>query len=210
MKQFLFIIGIIFVLAAPGRAQSNIAKMRTELENAANPIELVKRKWKKKYKIDTIAVQKLGEYFGVADSIAYNGKVRKVYGPFPDANVLVQILGKAPNNFCKLSQIFLDTSILRMKYADSLAGEIVRKIKSKQASFAEMATAHSMDGNGGSGGDMGWIARGFLHPTVERELAKRKKGDVFKVKAPGGMYVVWLTAAPKTDTGFALMLRVFL
>jgi parvulin-like peptidyl-prolyl isomerase len=209
MKQLL-IIGVLFFFAADAWAQPNMAKMRSELENAANPIEYVKRKWKKQYKIDTIGIMKLGEYLGPADSIAYNGKVRKVYGPFPDANVLVQILGKAPNNFYHLSQILLDTSILRMKYADSLAGEIVRKVKSKEASFEDMALQHTMDGNGSSGGDMGWIARGFLNPAVEKELLKRRKGDVFKMRGPGGVYIVKIKGGPKTDTGFALMMRVFL
>ena len=140
---------------------------------------------------------------------SYTGKIKKVYGPY-DKKFLVQVLAKLPNTFNRVSQVFIDTTIFTRRIADSLANSIVERVKNGAASFEDMAQTYSMGGEGVTRGDLGWIARGAIIPEIDKELAKRKKGDVFKVWTKAGVHVIKKTADTKQDTGFALMLRVML
>jgi len=189
--------------------QQTIAQMKTNIENAANPIAYVRDVLKKKFRLDTIIVMNTMHYGSRADSLAYNGKLKKVYGPI-DKKYLVQILAKLPNTFNRVSQIFIDTTIFTRKVADSLANSIVARVNAGTASFEEMAQTYSMGGEGATKGDLGWIARGAMQPDIEKELMRRKKGEVFKIWSPNGLHIVKKSADPKQDTGFALMLRVWL
>ena len=150
----------------------------------------------------------------MADSLAYKGVVKKVYGPFnaqkSSGRFLVQILGKAPNTFFRVSQIFLDTSVFRKKFADSLGDAIIAKINHGSATFEQMAQTYSSGGEGATKGDMGWVAQGILMPTIEHELLTRKKGEVFKLWSRNGLHILKKTEDPKKDVGFALVMRVFL
>lgn len=183
--------------------------MKANIEKAANPVAYVREVLKKKYKIDTVAVMSTSQFMGIADSLAYRGQQGKVYGPY-EKKYLVMIIGKAPNTFNRVSQIFIDTSTFRRKIADSLANDIVQRIRSGAASFEDMAQAYSMGGEGKNKGDLGWIARGSIMPEIERQFGSRKKGEVFKVWSHTGVHIVKKTADPKQDTGFALLLRVIL
>jgi PPIC-type PPIASE domain len=209
MKIFVGIIWMLFCLTFTAKAQ-DMDKMKAELAKSANPIALVKDKWKKKYKIDTVVIVSPEKFLTIADSIAYTGKVGSVHGPFPKEKILVKILVKAPNTFYRFSQILIDTSSFSPKFADSLANSIIKRVKSGEASFEEMAQVYTMDGNANNGGDAGWMARGSMMPSAEKQIAARKKGDVFKLKSRGGVYVVKITQKPRTDTGFALVLRVLM
>jgi parvulin-like peptidyl-prolyl isomerase len=122
----------------------------------------------------------------------------------------VQVLAKLPNTFTRISQVFIDTTIFTRRIADSLANSIVDRVKSGAASFEDMAQTYSMGGEGVTKGDLGWIARGSIIPEIGKEVAKRKKGEVFKVWTKAGVHVIKKTSDPKQDTGFALMLRVIL
>ena len=93
-KIFLFIIFCGFLLSA--KSQS-IAQIKKILDTTQNPVGYVKFVLKKKFFIDSITVVSTSEFLGKADSLAYNGKVGKVYGPFKKENILVKILAKAPN-----------------------------------------------------------------------------------------------------------------
>ena len=186
-----------------------INQMKTGIEKAANPVAYVREVLKKKYKIDTIVVMSTSKFVGMADSLAYTGKQGKVYGPI-EKKYLVMVLGRAPNTFNKVSQIFLDTSTFRRRFADSLANSIIANIKEGKATFEDMAQAYSMGGEGRTKGDLGWIARGSILPEVEKELGVRKKGEVFKVWSRTGVHIVKKTADSKEDTGFALLLRVYI
>ncbi|HEV2478023.1 MAG TPA: peptidylprolyl isomerase, partial [Puia sp.] len=167
---------------------------------------------KKRFRIDTIIVGKTRHFDGLADSLAYNGKEKKVYGPYGPrgGKFLVQLLSKAPNQFYHVGQIFIDTSIFRKRLADSIGDVIVKKIAGGSATFEEMAQAYSMGGEAQLKGDLGWIARGLLMPTIEHEMLVHKKGDVFKVWTRAGLHIMKKLDDPKQDTGFALMLQVFL
>jgi hypothetical protein len=122
---------MIFLLAVSICCSSAIAQplsqVKKELETTPDPIGYVKFKMKKKFKIDTVAVLSTSSFMGKADSLAYRGKVGKVYGPFKNENILVKILMKAPNTFYHVSHILIDTSTFSKNIADSLASALMAR-----------------------------------------------------------------------------------
>lgn len=191
---------------------TSTAGIKAELEKSPNPILYARDILKKRWKIDTIIVSRTSHFQAIADSLAYTGKEKKVYGPYGPAGkrFLVQLLSKAPNQFYHISQIFIDTAVFRRRVADSLADAIITKIKTGTATFEQMAQTYSMGGEGATKGDLGWIARGMLQPTIEHEVLVHKKGEVFKMWSPAGLHIIKKVEDPKQDTGFALMLQIFL
>ncbi len=191
-------------------AQS-IAKIKAAFEATPDPIGYVKNKLKKKYYIDTITVVNTLSFMGKADSLAYKGTIGKVYGPFKGENILVRILGKAPNTFYHVQHILLDTAVFSKKFADTTASEIIYKIKSGIETFKSMAASYSADRfSAQKGGELGWFIQGAMLPQLEAAILKHKKGDIFKVWSDAGLHIIKLPDAPKKDTGFALLLRVIL
>jgi hypothetical protein len=190
--------------------KKTVAQMKAGLQQAQNPMAYARDSLKKKYKLDTIVIARLRNYNGIADSLAYHGQLRKVYGPYEKGKVLVQVLGKLPNTFNRISQIYLDTTVFSRKFADSLADNIIQRIKSGAASFEQMAQTYSMGGEGITKGDLGWVAQGVLIPQVDKAIGQHKKGEVFKVWSPAGVHIIKKTDNSKQDHGFALLMRVFL
>ncbi len=212
MKKYillLFAIGFVFFSYAQ---KMTITQMKTELEKSPNSPLYAKQVLKKKFKIDTIVVTRTNLFHSLADSLAYTAKLKKVYGPFEQqgSKFLVQVLARSTNVFYRVSQIFIDTILFSRKFIDSLGKSIVEKIKNGSTTFEQMAKTYSMGGEGLTEGDIGWVARGVLIPEIEREIVKRKKGEVFSIWSPNGLHILKRTAEPKQDTGFALILRVFL
>jgi hypothetical protein len=195
-----------------GAQKMTIAQMKAGLEKSPNSPLYAKDVLKKKFKLDTIVVTRTSVFHSIADSLAYLGKVKKVYGPFEQdgSRFLVQILAKLPNTFYRISQIYIDTSVFRYQFADSLGDVIVEKIRNGSGTFEQFARTYSMGGESATDGDLGWIARGVLMTTIEREVIKRKKGEVFKLWSRKGLHIIKKTEEPKQDNGFALMMRIFL
>jgi parvulin-like peptidyl-prolyl isomerase len=189
-----------------------IPQLKVELEKSPNPVLYTKQILKKRFKIDTIVVTKTRGFNSLADSLSYTGKERKVYGPYGEkgSQFLVQVLTKAPNEFYHVSQIFIDTSVFRYRIADSLGDKILERIRNGSASFEQLAQTYSMGGEAATKGDLGWIARGVLLPQIEHEIVQRKKGEVFKTWSPSGLHIIRKTDDPRQDTGFALLMRIFL
>jgi len=212
MQIYKVLAGLLLLSVSASAQQLTPAQMKTELEKSPNPLLYTKQVLKKRFKIDTIVVTRTNHFSSLADSLAYTGKEKKVYGPFgpKGSQFLVQILTKAPNQFYRISQIFIDTSVFRYRIADSLGNKILERIRTGSASFEQMAQTYSMGGEGLTKGDLGWIARGVLMPQIEHEVAKRKKGEIFKIWSPNGLHIIKKTEDPRQDTGFALMMRVFL
>lgn len=192
----------------------SIATIKKVLDTTSDPIGYVKYIIKKKYKIDTVTIMSTSSFLGFADSLAYKGKTGKVYGPFKGAkgaNYLIKILAKVPNTFYHVSHILIDTSAFSRKFADSLAGNIIQKIKTDSSSFETMARTYSADNaTAYNGGDLGWFIRGAMLPQLDEAIAKHKKGEIFKVWTAAGLHVVTIRDNPKQDNGFVLLLRVFL
>ncbi len=158
-----------------------LTQIKAELEKTPDPIGYVKFKLKKKFKIDTITIISTSHFMGIADSLAYRGKVGKVYGPFKNEKVLVKILGKAPNIFYHASQILLDTTIFRKKFADSLSSDIIKRIQNGTATFEDMAKTYSHDPSSATGGDMGWFIGRVMIPEFDKAIVSHKKGELFKI-----------------------------
>lgn len=188
-----------------------VAQIKKILDTTSNPIGFVKYVLKKKYFIDTVTVVSTAQFRGKADSLAYHGKTGKVYGPFKKENILIKILTKAPNTFYHINHILLDTSVFVPSFAGSLADTIISKIRSGSSTFAAQAGIYSADlTSARKGGDLGWFIKGVMLPQLDKELNKRKKGELFKVWSEAGLHIVSIADNPKEDTGFALMLRVIL
>ena len=197
-----------FVTAAHSQT---LAQIKKELESTTDPLGYVKYKLKKKYKIDTVSIISSTSFLGLADSLAYKGKIGKVYGPFKGNNVLIKVLAKLPNTFYHVTHIVLDTSVFKKSFADSLASTIIRRIQSGEKTFEDMAGTYSADtGSATKGGDVGWFVKGIMLPQLDQAIASHKKGDLFKVWTPAGLHVVTIKDNPKKDVGFALLLRVIM
>src|SRR3569833_2298925 len=59
-----------------------VPQIKTALETSPNPILFAKQILEKKFRIDTIVVTKTRNFSSLADSLAYTGKEKKVYGPY--------------------------------------------------------------------------------------------------------------------------------
>ncbi len=187
------------------------AQIKKELETTKDPIGYVKYKLKKKFSIDTITVMSSTSFMGLADSIAYKGKVNKVYGPFKGNNVLIKILAKLPNTFYHVSHIVIDTGLFKKEFADSLADNIINRIQTGNTTFESMATTYSADPvSARKGGDLGWFVRGVMLPQLDNGIRTHAKGELFKVWTPAGLHIVTIRDKPKEDDGFVLQLRVFM
>jgi PPIC-type PPIASE domain len=209
VKKLLFTFLFTGILLA-AKSQS-LAQIKKILDTTSNPIGFVKYVLKKKYFIDTVAVVSTGSFLGKADSLAYKGKLGKVYGPFKGENILVKILYKAPNTFYHVTHIVLDTALYSQRFATSLADTIIAKIQSGRASFASMAGTYSADNISAiKGGDLGWFVRGIMLPQLDEAVASHKKGELFTVWTAAGLHIVKITDNPKKDVGYALLLRVIL
>ncbi|HCL84673.1 MAG TPA: hypothetical protein DIC22_11900, partial [Chitinophagaceae bacterium] len=196
---FLLIINSLHGYSQP----KTMAAIKTELEKSPNSPLYVKDILKKKFKLDTVVVTRTTRFNSLADSLAYKGVLRKVYGPFTiqGQKFLVQILARLPNTFYKISQIFIDTSVFRYRIADSIGNAILSKLKNHQDSFEHLAQTYSMGGESATRGDLGWVARGSVIPAIDQKLAKAKKGDVFMVWSANGLHIIKLTEVPKQDHG---------
>jgi hypothetical protein len=212
MKKYFLIIFFVASGSISFAQKMTIAQMKTELEKSTNPPLYTKDILKKKFKLDTIVVTRTSVFHSLADSLAYYGKMKKTYGPYDQGGkkFLVLILAKSPNVFYRISQIFIDTSTFSHRFADSLGNLILEKIKNGSQTFEQLARTYSMGGETLTSGDLGWVARGVLLPVIEHEVIKRKKGEVFKTWSASGLHIIKKTEDQKEDTGFALMMLVFL
>lgn len=189
----------------------NLAQVKKILDTTSNPLGYVKFVLKKKFFIDTVAVLSTESFLGKADSLAYHGKVGKVYGPFKKDNILVKILMKAPNTFYHVKHILLDTSVYRPRFAEALADSIIFRISNGSTSFSSMASVYSADNSSsGKGGDLGWFVKGVMLKQMDAAMVRHKKGELFKVWSTAGLHIVQIADDPRQDTGYALLLRVIL
>lgn len=208
MKTLVVVLLFLFGNAAVFAQKKTVAQIKAELEKATNGPLYVKDVLKKRFVIDTIVIRGTQRFVGLPDSLAYHGKLRKVYGPY--GKTLVQILAKAPATFNHIAQIFLDTAVFSRRFADSLSDNIMLRIRQGSTTFEDMAQAYSMGGEAATKGDLGWVVAGSLIPQIEKELSRRKKGDLFKIWTANGVHIIRKLDDAKEDHGYALMMRVFL
>lgn len=210
MRSNFFLLLLLFSTTLSMGQKKSTAEIKAELEKATNPPLYVKDVLKKKFVLDTVAVYSTTQFAGVRDSLAYKGKIGKVYGPFDKGRVLVQILDKSNGTFNRVSQIFLDTTIFARRVADSLSSLIIKRINAGEVSFEDMVMTYSNGPESVRKGDLGWLAVGSMLPSIEKELAKRKTGEIFKVWTRSGVHIIKKTQNPKQDVGYALIMRILL
>lgn len=214
MTRFLFrfcLVSLLVLGSINASFGQSIAQIKKELAATPDPMGYVKNKLKKKYVIDTVTVFSSASFIGVADSIAFKGKLNQVYGPFNNNKILYKVLAKVPNTFYQVSHILIDTPSFSIAFAEKLAADIITKIKSKESSFSDMARAYSNDNlSAGQGGDLGWFIRGAMLPQLDEAVASHKPGEIYTVWTAAGLHVVTSKSAPKKMDGFALLLRVIL
>lgn len=191
-------------------SKMTVAQIKSSLEKSGNGPLFVKDVLRKPFKLDTIIVRRSSGFVGLADSLAYHGQINKVYGPYGKEKFLVQILAQNPNMFNHVGQIFIDTSVFTLRVADSLGKLIISRIREGSTTFEDMAVTYSMGGEVATRGDIGWIAAGAMIPEIEKELKKRKKGDIFGVWTKAGLHIIRKTDDPEDRPGYALMMRIFL
>ena len=122
MLKVISLIVLIFTSLHCFSQSRTMAEMKSDIEKSPNSPLYVKDILKKKFKLDTVIVTRTTHFNSLADSLAYRGVLKKVYGPFTvqGQKFLVQILARLPNTFYKISQIFIDTSVFRYRIADSI------------------------------------------------------------------------------------------
>ena len=108
--------------------------------------------------------------------------------------------------FCALVQLSATTAPAQETAKTQTA---TNRIIEGSSSLEDLAQIWSMGGEAPTRGEIGWVAQGALIPEIEKELRKRKKGEVFKIWTKAGVHIVRKTDT-KEDTGFALLMRVFL
>jgi hypothetical protein len=210
MKQVIVAFLLIFCSSLCMAQKKTVAQIKTEIEKSTNGPLYVKDVLKKRFVIDTIVIRRTQHFVGLPDSLAYHGKVGKVYGPYANGKTLVQILAKAPARFNHVGQIFIDTTVFSRHFADSLANNILLRIKQGTSSFEDMAQTYSMGGEAVTKGDLGWVAVGYLLPQIEQGLERCKKGDMFKLWTANGVHIIRKLDNTKEDRGYALLMRIFL
>jgi hypothetical protein len=211
MKLIILCVLALSTLVSPLLAQKKtVVQIKSELEKSTNPPLYVKDVLKKQFILDTVPIFSTTQFGGVRDSLAYKGKIGKVYGPYDKGRVLVQVLAKSMGSFNRVSQIFLDTSIYTKRFADSLALSIINRIQTGKTSFEDMVMTYSSGVEVNQKGDLGWLAVGSMLPAIEKEMGRRKKGEIFKVWTASGLHILQKTADKKQDVAAALMMRILL
>jgi len=210
MNKIAGILTLLLIALTGVAQQKSMSQLKADIEKSGNSPLYVKDVLKKKFRLDTVPILRTSNFRGLADSLGYHGKVGKVYGPYEKGKLLVQILAKAPNQFNHVGQIFLDASVFSHQFADSLADNIMTRIHAGSISFEDMAQTYSMGGEAPLRGDLGWIARGGMIPAIEQGIAARKKGEVFKIWTSNGLHIIRKIDDTKEDTGYVLLMRIFL
>ena len=141
-NSFFLMLALFLVANACLRAQKpmTVATIKDSLKRTSNPPLFVKDVLKKGFRLDTVIVTRTDHFNNLADSLAYTGKIKKVYGPYTQEGkrFLIQILAKLPNTFYHVSQIFIDTSVFRKRIADSIGSVILTKLNHKTDDFVHL------------------------------------------------------------------------
>jgi hypothetical protein len=205
-----YLILTLLVLATQVSTAQTVTQLKKQLETVGtNPFDVLK-KYKKKYRIDTVAVVNTTTFLSLQDSLAYKGKEGKCYGPYENGKYLVQVLGKANNTFNRLARCTFDTSFYSYAMADSLSTVLLKRINAKERKFEDVAKLYNRNNGFGTSGDMGYCASGSLIPLLEKEIKKRKKGEVFKMWSDQGADLIKIVDKGKVDVGYALLLIITL
>lgn len=110
---------------------------------------------------------------------------------------------------CKLmrvSYVYLDGSKLNMEEISALRKKIIADYN-RGVSFATLANTNTMDN--AKDGDLGWFEEGQMEKSLQDEILKHKKGEVFTVDIPANnwFYVVLKTFDDMEKTKITYILK---
>lgn len=74
--------------------------------------------------------------------------------------------------------------------------DYMKKIKSGEETFEEMAQLYGTDGTASKGGDLGWFGKGQMVKPFEDAVFSHKKGDIFITKTQFGVHIIKITENP--------------
>ncbi|WP_448702157.1 SurA N-terminal domain-containing protein [Mucilaginibacter sp. AW1-3] len=137
-----------------------------------------------------LAYQKKGTLEPKLDTVMFNSPNGTVYGPYYSngAYKIAKLVDAhiGPDSVTA-RHILLSPSADAMAKADSLK----KLIQSGKKTFAELATANSVDKNSAiKGGDLGTFGRGAMIPVFEDAVFNGKKGDIRVVASQFGVHII--------------------
>jgi hypothetical protein len=209
--MYKFIVYFVFIVLSANLNAQSFKTVKQKLETSPNPIETVKKTLKKKYRLDTIVVYNTKFFQGQQDSLAFNGKIGKVYGPYDSNRLAVQILGRASNKYNRIAKISFDTSNYSFKFADSLSKNVLQRLQANTLNFFDASAIYNINWTAKENGDMGYSIQGSLQPELEKKMKNTKPGQYFSYWNETGVHVVKVLEKNKEiKNSVALMLVVFL
>lgn len=111
-----------------------------------------------------------------------------------------KIIEKTSAPYYKASCIFLDAHKKSLEDIEYTRNKIISQHK-RGVRFENLARIYSMDQTSKQSGDLGWISKGDLHPSLEQAIFEDRHviNEVFKVDVPEtkSYYLMVLTEAEK-------------
>jgi peptidyl-prolyl cis-trans isomerase D len=139
---------------------------------------------------DPLSFKKKGQLDPKLDTVMFSASPGFIYGPYfsNGAYRIAKLVdSRVGPDSVKARHILLPPAPESMAKADSLK----KLIQSGKKTFAELATANSMDkGSAAKGGDLGTFARGAMIPVFEDAVFNGKKGDIKIVKSQYGVHII--------------------
>jgi peptidyl-prolyl cis-trans isomerase D len=134
--------------------------------------------------------QKKGQLDPKLDTVMFKETPGFVYGPYFSNGafrIAKLVDARVGPDSVKARHILLPPAPTSLKTADSLK----KLITSGKKTFAELATANSMDkGSAAKGGDLGTFGRGAMIPVFEDAVFNGKKGDIKIVTSQFGVHII--------------------
>lgn len=212
MKKLFSALAVVLICNTAAAQKPTVAQIKGFLDTTSNVPGFLTF-IKKKFYIDSTIVFNLNNYKTQEEKIVATGKLGKTYGPFTDKkkkNYLVKLLYTTPSTYYHIKHILIDSNVFKGSFANKLADSIIAKINDGRATFQEMVSTYSGDlFSQSKGGDMGWYIKGGSLPEINRELIKRKTGELFTVKTRGGLHIFKIEAT-KEAPAFGMYMKVIL
>ena len=179
-------------------AQKWINNILPEFQSVDNDIQFVN--FNSDVPFDTKNYKK-GELVERLDTIMFDQEVGYVYGPYFE-NLTYKLAKLSEINFLpdsvRASHILIKYEQNQDQYnAAKALLDSLKTLAEGGASFADLATKHSVDGSAQAGGDLGWFKEGAMVAQFSDACFKGKKGDLVIVDTQFGSHLILITDRSK-------------